>query len=176
MVFSGGMPKSGYGDRWVVSLMKGGGDEDESHVVLDITSKIIDFLVLDNEFNECLVSSVWCTSDNFKGRTNRENDGKSEVNFKRGANRGNKSSHPSYTTPKPASLVILSEEEVVVVDLQSNEWPSYRLPHLTSPHCSAITSLFHATDVCFFKYSIWLRLYTMYRFIVIIHYRRWKEY
>lgn len=35
----------------------------------------------------------------------------------------------------------------MVIDLVGRDWPSYRLPHLTSPHCSAITSVFHVSEV-----------------------------
>lgn len=49
MIFSGGMPRSGYGDRWTVTIMRGDGDDGEqSHVVLDLTSRVIDFVVVDS--------------------------------------------------------------------------------------------------------------------------------
>ncbi|KAL8593324.1 hypothetical protein ACOMHN_009977 [Nucella lapillus] len=48
---------------------------------------------------------------------------------------------------EPHALVILAEEEVVVVDLESMNWPAFRLPYLQSVHCSAITCAQHVLDV-----------------------------
>lgn len=36
-------------------------------------------------------------------------------------------------------LVILAEEEMVFIDLKTEEWPSFASPYLTSLHSSAIT-------------------------------------
>jgi len=41
MIFAGGMPRACYGDRFTVSIEHG-----DSHVVLDFTSKVIDFVTL----------------------------------------------------------------------------------------------------------------------------------
>jgi len=41
MVFSGGMPRASYGDRHSVTVIDG-----DLHVVFDLTSPIIDFIVL----------------------------------------------------------------------------------------------------------------------------------
>ena len=40
MVFSGGMPRASYGDRHTVSVVQG------VHVVFDLTSPVVDFIVL----------------------------------------------------------------------------------------------------------------------------------
>jgi len=42
MVFSGGMPRASYGEKWTVTVMK---DEDR-HVVFVLTSKAADFLLV----------------------------------------------------------------------------------------------------------------------------------
>jgi len=42
MIFSGGMPRASYSDRFTVSIMQG----DSQHVVLDFTSRVIDFVTL----------------------------------------------------------------------------------------------------------------------------------
>jgi len=42
MIFCGGMPRAPYGDRFTLSIMQG----DSQHVVLDFTSKVIDFVTL----------------------------------------------------------------------------------------------------------------------------------
>jgi len=41
IVFSGGMPRASYGDRHTVSVVHG-----DSHVVFDLTSEVVDFIVL----------------------------------------------------------------------------------------------------------------------------------
>lgn len=41
IIFSGGMPRASYGDKHTVSVMQG-----QNHVVLDFTSKVIDFVTL----------------------------------------------------------------------------------------------------------------------------------
>ncbi|KAH3872012.1 lethal(2) giant larvae protein homolog 1-like isoform X2 [Dreissena polymorpha] len=41
IIFSGGMPRASYGDKHTVSIMQG-----ENHVVLDFTSKVIDFFTI----------------------------------------------------------------------------------------------------------------------------------
>jgi hypothetical protein len=38
----------------------------------------------------------------------------------------------------PQSLVILLNEEIVVIDLLTDSWPSYRLPYLNSIHASPV--------------------------------------
>ena len=47
----------------------------------------------------------------------------------------------------PHSLLILSEEELVAVDLVSAGWPCYELPYLSSIHASAILSATHVANV-----------------------------
>lgn len=42
MIFSGGMPRASYGDKYTVTIMQG----DAEHIVLDFTSKVIDFVTL----------------------------------------------------------------------------------------------------------------------------------
>ena len=38
----------------------------------------------------------------------------------------------------PQSLVILLNEEIVVIDLLTDSWPSYHLPYLNSIHASPV--------------------------------------
>ena len=94
-IFSGGMPRASYGDKYTVTVMK----NDDDHVVMDLTSKIVDFHVV--ETDEGL----------------------------------------------PDSLIILSEEEIVALDLKVAGWPHYEVPYLHSVHASAITCITQATDV-----------------------------
>ena len=100
-IFSGGMPRASYGDKYTVTVQAEGGEneEDDNHVVFDLSSKVVDFAVVEAE------------------------DG------------------------QPDSLIILSEEELVAVDLKVADWPQYEVPYLHSIHASAITCIAQATDV-----------------------------
>ena len=55
IIFTGGMPRASHGDRYTVSVMRG----DDSHVVLDFTSKVVDFIVLGSK--EESTSNDTCT-------------------------------------------------------------------------------------------------------------------
>jgi len=44
-------------------------------------------------------------------------------------------------------LVVLTEEELIAIDLQKDSWPCYQLPYLASLHCSAITATAHVSNV-----------------------------
>uniref|UniRef100_A0A8B9H442 LLGL scribble cell polarity complex component 2 n=1 Tax=Astyanax mexicanus TaxID=7994 RepID=A0A8B9H442_ASTMX len=47
----------------------------------------------------------------------------------------------------PSALVVLVEEELVVVDLQSEGWPVIQTPYLVPLHCSAITCSHHVSSI-----------------------------
>lgn len=47
----------------------------------------------------------------------------------------------------PHSLVLLTEEEIIVIDLTSEGWLTYNLPYLNSIHSSAILSASHVSNV-----------------------------
>lgn len=47
----------------------------------------------------------------------------------------------------PYALVVLAEEELVVLDLQTAGWPPVQLPYLASLHCSAITCSHHVSNI-----------------------------
>uniref|UniRef100_A0A8C2CAI5 LLGL scribble cell polarity complex component 2 n=1 Tax=Cyprinus carpio TaxID=7962 RepID=A0A8C2CAI5_CYPCA len=48
---------------------------------------------------------------------------------------------------EPSALVVLVEEELVVVDLQSEGWPVIQTPYLVPLHCSAITCSHHVSSI-----------------------------
>ncbi|XP_033127538.1 LLGL scribble cell polarity complex component 2-like isoform X3 [Anneissia japonica] len=52
-----------------------------------------------------------------------------------------------YEFDEPHTLVVLVEEELVFIDLQSEGWPSFTLPYLSSLHASAITCSHHVSNV-----------------------------
>lgn len=47
IIFSGGMPKSSYGDKFTVTIMCG-----DQHQVLDLSSKVINFFTISDVFDE----------------------------------------------------------------------------------------------------------------------------
>ncbi|KAJ8345178.1 hypothetical protein SKAU_G00293710 [Synaphobranchus kaupii] len=47
----------------------------------------------------------------------------------------------------PTALVVLLEEELVVIDLQTTGWPTIPCPYLASLHSSAITCSYHISNV-----------------------------
>jgi len=53
------------------------------------------------------------------------------------------------------SLLILAEEELVAVDLQTPGWPLHRLPYISSIHASSIISASHIKNV---PPSLWERI------------------
>ncbi|KAL4648090.1 hypothetical protein GN956_G8988 [Arapaima gigas] len=55
----------------------------------------------------------------------------------------------------PSALVVLVEEELVAVDLQSEGWPIIQSPYLVPLHCSAITCSHHVSGI---PLKLWERL------------------
>ena len=55
----------------------------------------------------------------------------------------------------PHSLVVLVEEELVAIDLQSEGWKTYKAPYLASLHSSAITCAQHVANV---PESLWTKV------------------
>ncbi|XP_037056589.1 LLGL scribble cell polarity complex component 2 isoform X5 [Peromyscus leucopus] len=54
---------------------------------------------------------------------------------------------PTAGFDDPYALVVLAEEELVVIDLQTAGWPPVQLPYLASLHCSAITCSHHVSNI-----------------------------
>ncbi|KAL7979386.1 hypothetical protein Chor_015410 [Crotalus horridus] len=55
----------------------------------------------------------------------------------------------------PAALVVLVEEELVVIDLQTSGWPTIPAPYLAPLHSSAITCSYHISNV---PLKLWERI------------------
>lgn len=55
----------------------------------------------------------------------------------------------------PYALVVLAEEELVVIDLQTPGWPPVQPPYLASLHCSAITCSHHVSNI---PLKLWERI------------------
>ncbi|XP_030840039.1 lethal(2) giant larvae protein homolog 2 isoform X6 [Strongylocentrotus purpuratus] len=56
---------------------------------------------------------------------------------------------------EPHSLVVLVEEEIVFIDLQTKGWPTFQLPYLSSLHASAITS---SNYICNVPSQLWEKI------------------
>jgi lethal(2) giant larvae protein len=91
---------------------------DDQHVAFDFTSKVIDFIVIESR---------------------SENDEDEDVQNNHATNGLNKG--------EPDALVVLAEEELVVIDLQSKDWKMINLPYLVSLHASAVTCSQHVSGV-----------------------------
>lgn len=110
IVFSGGMPRSAYGDHQCVSVHYGDGTK----VALDFTSKVIDFFVTLDE------------SDDDNNNADDDNDDDDD--------------EASATKTEQAHvLVVLLEEELIAYDLSDKKVPAIRIPYLHSIHASAVT-------------------------------------
>lgn len=55
----------------------------------------------------------------------------------------------------PSALVVLVEEELVVIDLQTEGWPVIQTPYLVPLHCSAITCSHHVSAI---PLKLWERI------------------
>ncbi|XP_021096750.1 lethal(2) giant larvae protein homolog 2 isoform X3 [Heterocephalus glaber] len=62
---------------------------------------------------------------------------------------------PSAAFDNPYALVVLAEEELVVIDLQTAGWPQVQPPYLASLHCSAITCSHHVSNI---PLKLWERI------------------
>ena len=47
----------------------------------------------------------------------------------------------------PEALIVLAEEELVAIDLQSDDWLQINLPYLVSVHASSVTCSQYVSDV-----------------------------
>lgn len=56
----------------------------------------------------------------------------------------------------PHTLVVLVEEEIVFIDLHSENWPVFRAPYLATVHSSAITCSAHVANV---QKTMWTKLF-----------------
>lgn len=142
LLYSGGMPRASYGDRHCLTIQ-----QDKDHVTLDFTSRVIDFFTVHNVEQE-------------RGQNLTSiKDGLCITLFPNILRNINPSS--SFLTlaliefDDPSALVVLLEEELVVIDLQTPGWPSVPTPYLAPLHSSAITCSCHISSV---PPKLWERL------------------
>ncbi|XP_053565009.1 LLGL scribble cell polarity complex component 2 isoform X2 [Bombina bombina] len=65
------------------------------------------------------------------------------------------SADPSAEYDDPRALLVLAEEELVAIDLQTPGWPVIQCPYLVSLHCSAITCSYHISAI---PLKLWERI------------------
>ncbi|XP_071034522.1 lethal(2) giant larvae protein homolog 1 isoform X2 [Parasteatoda tepidariorum] len=99
IIFSGGMPRSNYGEKHTLTIMCG-----ERHEVLDLSSKVIDFFTISDVFDDSEFDNVH-------------------------------------------ALIILLEEELIALDLESESWLPFKYPYLEIPHSSPITCFQYISEV-----------------------------
>lgn len=117
VVFSGGMPRSAYGDHQCVSVH----GADGSKVCLDFTSKVIDFFVT---FRADETDDRADTDD-----TEADSEAHDEADSAAG----------ERVQRQAEVLVVLLEEELCAFDLTDAALPTVPLPYLHSVHVSAVT-------------------------------------
>lgn len=133
------MPRASYGDRHCLTIQ-----QDKDHVTLDFTSRVIDFFTVHSVEQE-RGQNLTCVKD--------------------GVCKGNIFTSINPLSPvwsflliefdEPSALVVLLEEELVVIDLQTPGWPSMPTPYLAPLHSSAITCSCHISNV---PPKLWERL------------------
>lgn len=115
IIYAGGMPRSSYSDKYTVTVQQG-----EKHVAFDFTSRVIDFFTT--------------TPVPPDGAPLQEVRPETPVQL-----------FLQTVRQTAATLVVLAEEELVVIDLSEPAWRPIRLPYLVSIHASAITTA-HLVD------------------------------
>lgn len=135
LLYSGGMPRASYGDRHCLTIQ-----QDKDHVTLDFTSRVIDFFTVhDTEPEKGELSDVAVQVCAVLSRLSNSS----------------RSPFLGAEFDEPSALVVLLEEELVVIDLQTSGWPSLPTPYLAPLHSSAITCSFHIASV---PPKLWERL------------------
>lgn len=132
------MPRASYGDRHCVSVLQG-----QTLATLDFTSRVIDFFTVQSteatEGGTSLLGRPWGAGH--------------------GSSRGVlRHQQPPLSSPgyeNPRALVVLVEEELVAIDLQTPGWPTIPAPYLAPLHSSAITCSCHVSNV---PLKLWERI------------------
>jgi len=113
------MPRACYGDRHAVTVRLG----TTKHVAFELTSKVIDFFTTTASIDEKGIMRILQKKIFFCYYLLFE--------FILGC----------------SFLIILAEEEIVCIDLSTEDWPLVQLPYLVSIHASAITFTTFVSDI-----------------------------
>lgn len=135
VIFSGGMPRATYDDKNPVTIVRTGKDgKDSIKVVLESTSKVLDFVVITKP-RGCLGTGAKMTTGGGgkKGKNKQQQQQKQQQ---------------QHNQQIAVALAIMAEEEFVVIDLLNNEsYLEFPLPYLNCVQPSAITCNQHYSDV-----------------------------
>lgn len=133
IIFSDGMPRATYDDKYPVTIVKTEQDgKDSVKTVLDFTSRVLDFVVITKPRGNLGVGSKSSSQSNGPsggggGKKNKNKNNHHHQQHNRNA-------------PIAVALAILTEEEFVVIDLfNSDSYLEFPLPYLNCIHSSAIT-------------------------------------
>lgn len=136
LVFSGGMPRATYDDKNPVTIVKVDADgKDSIKVVLDLTSKVLDFVVITRPRGQL-------------GAGAKSTGGGGGGGGKKNKHKQQQKQEQQRNNPIAVALAILAEEEFVMVDLLNSEsYLEFSLPYLNCVHSSAITCNQHYSEI-----------------------------
>lgn len=134
IIFSGGMPRATYDDKNPVTIVRSGRDgKDTIKVVLDFTSKVLDFAVITRPRGS-LGTGAKLSGGGGGGKKNK--------------NKQQQQQKQQHNQQIAVALAILADEEFVVIDLLNNEsYLEFPLPYLNCVQPSAITCNQHYSNI-----------------------------
>lgn len=117
------MPRSSYADKYVVTVeQKLSPSSHSKQITFDFTSKVVDVLIVESREAASIFLVLLPKIQKLR---------KFFV----------------LAHGFPSALMVLCEEELVAIDLVTDDWPVWRLPYAYSLHSSPIMSCVYATDV-----------------------------
>ncbi|VDM16152.1 unnamed protein product [Hydatigera taeniaeformis] len=126
--FVGGLPRVQHGEKHTISVL-GGVDE---HVCFQFGSPVRDFVVLPSKLQKSA-----CKNEN------NEDASKQKIE----ADEGEKVCQPATTGPSTPTdagyLLVLTDRELVAIDLSKPSWPVIPSPYLKHLDCTGITAVAH---------------------------------
>lgn len=135
VIFSGGMPRATYDDKNPVTIVRTGKDgKDSIKVVLESTSKVLDFVVITKPRGSLGMGAKMTTGGGGKKGKNKQQQQQKQ--------------QQQHNQQIAVALAIMAEEEFVVVDLLNDEsYLEFPLPYLNCVQPSAITCNQHYSDI-----------------------------
>ena len=135
IIFSGGMPRATFDDKNPVTIVRAESNgKDTIKMVLDFTSKVLDFVVI--------------TRPRGNLGAGAKSTGGSGGGGKKGKKQQQQQQQQQRNQPIAVALAILAEEEFVVIDLLNSEsYLEFPLPYLNCVQPSAITCNQHYSEI-----------------------------
>lgn len=154
IIFSGGMPRATYDDKNPVTIVRTSLDGKNSiKVVLDFTSKVLDFAVITRPRGQLGVGGKSSSGGSGGGGSSggggkRKNKNKHNNHHHQQNQQQQKQQLEQRNQPIAVALAILADEEFVVIDLLNSEsYLEFPLPYLNCVQPSAITCNQHYSDI-----------------------------